>query len=75
MPWLRKSTGGATVLGYTWRNDGDIVQVSYEHAVILLRIPDGGYSEVDPPTTFSAVVHDTPVVGRTPVRGRKPTRR
>lgn len=78
MPWLKKETGGSTVLGYTWAHNGDVVCVSHEHAVTLLRIPDGGYTEVDgpetAPDTFSEVVYDKPTTGKTVSRGRRPDR-
>jgi len=76
MPWLKKTTGGCTVLGYTWTRNGDVVQVSHEHAAILLHIPDGDYSEVSAPETgpdtFAEVVYDKPTTGKTVSRGRRP---
>jgi hypothetical protein len=62
VPFLRKSTGGCTVLGYTWHNAGDMVEVTDAHAKILLAIADADFVEVPASTgTFSEVVNDTPV--------------
>lgn len=76
MPLLRKASGGATVLGYTWARDGAVVEVTDVAALILLRIPDNDYSLVDPvaPSTFSEVVNDVPAVNA-PIPRRPPTRK
>jgi hypothetical protein len=46
---VHKSQAGADSFGNTWPEDGAVVPVPYEQAVILLAIPDGGFSVVDTP--------------------------
>lgn len=76
MPFLRKLCGGCSVLGYTWATDGQVVEVTDEHARILLSIQDADYTEVPAPApaTFSEVVNDTPAVNR-PVQRPRPLQR
>lgn len=46
MVLLRKARAGSTNLGYTWPEDGSIVEVTPEHAQLLLAVPDGDFSVV-----------------------------
>jgi len=73
MPLLMKLTPGSDSLGHAWRNAGDIVEVTEEHARLLLAIPDADFVVVAS-TTFSEVVNDTPAVNR-PVQRPRPTSR
>ena len=45
---IRKELAGHASSGYTWTEDGAVVPVEPEHAAELLRIPDGGFTAVDP---------------------------
>ena len=45
--WLKKETGGTTVLGFTWENDGDVVEVPDEVAAELLAIRGGGFRQAE----------------------------
>jgi hypothetical protein len=77
VPFLRKESGGATILGYTWESPGAVVEVPNEIAWKLLAIPDADFTEVDPPasvTTFSEVVNDTPATN-SPVQRPRPAQR
>lgn len=44
---LRKEHAGSCNLGYTWPEDGSVVEVTPEHAVLLLAVPDGDFTAVD----------------------------
>lgn len=46
--WLRKEKAG-NAPGYTWENDGDVLEVPDELGLDLVAIPDGGFSEAAPP--------------------------
>jgi hypothetical protein len=41
---LRKAKAGADSFGHTWPEDGSVVGVDYDQALILMAIPDGGFS-------------------------------
>lgn len=41
---LRKAHAGSCNLGYTWPEDGSVVEVTQEHAGLLLAVPDGDFS-------------------------------
>ena len=45
---LKKETGGCEVAGFTWANDGDVVDVPDDLGAELLAIPGGGFSYVEP---------------------------
>jgi hypothetical protein len=45
---VRKARAGSDSAGYTWPEDGSVVDVEYEHALKLVKIPDGGFSIVEP---------------------------
>ena len=49
---VRKEYAGSDSLGHVWPKDGSIVEVSYEDALLLVRIPDGGFSIVEPAKGF-----------------------
>ena len=47
----KRSAGDASYpdgSGDEWPTDGDVVDVTPDHAALLLAIPDGGFTEVDP---------------------------
>ena len=48
MVLLRKERAGSCNLGYDWPTDGAEVEVTPEHARLLLAVPDGGYSVAAP---------------------------
>lgn len=48
MVWLKKAHAGAAP-GYTWENDGDVLDVDEELALELLERPGGEFSEGEPP--------------------------
>jgi len=53
---LRKEKAGSDSFGHTWKTDGAIIDVLNTEASILLRIQDGGFSEVcEPEGNFSEV--------------------
>jgi len=45
---VRKAHAGSDSAGNTWPEDGSVVDVEYEHALLLVKIPDGGFSIVEP---------------------------
>jgi len=45
---VRKAQAGSDSAGNTWPEDGSVVDVEYEHALKLVKIPDGGFSIVEP---------------------------
>ncbi len=55
---IRKDQAGNDSLGNTWPEDGAVVPVPYEQAVILLAIQDGGFSVVEPPAEDPEVSAD-----------------
>jgi hypothetical protein len=44
---IRKDRAGSCSLGHVWHHDGAVVDVPEEHAGILLRIRDAGFSVVE----------------------------
>lgn len=46
---LRKDRAGSDSWGHVWTEDGSVVEVDYDQAVVLLAIPDGGFSVADTP--------------------------
>lgn len=46
--FVRKEQGGCTVAGYTWVNDGDVVEVPDWLGADLLVIKGAGYTQVIP---------------------------
>jgi hypothetical protein len=49
MIFLRKEHAGSCNLGYSWPEDGSVVEVTPEHAVLLLAVPDGDFTAVAAP--------------------------
>jgi hypothetical protein len=45
---VRKAHAGSDSAGYTWPEDGSVIEVPYEHALLLAKIPDGGFTIVEP---------------------------
>lgn len=46
--YLRKAQAG-NIPGHQWEHDGQVIEVDDELAWDLLAIPDGGFSEAQPP--------------------------
>lgn len=46
---LRKARAGSDSWGHVWPEDGAVAEVDYDQALILLAIPDGGFTVVDNP--------------------------
>ena len=44
---LKKATGGATIAEFTWKHDGDVVEVPDDLAMELLAIRGGDFSVPD----------------------------
>ncbi|MBS2531558.1 hypothetical protein KGQ20_02105 [Catenulispora sp. NF23] len=44
---VRKAHAGADSAGHTWPSDGAVIEVPVEHALMLARIPDGGFVIVE----------------------------
>jgi hypothetical protein len=64
---LRKARAGSDSYGHVWPEDGVVVDVDYEQALVLLAIPDGGFTvaedqpevtEPDPGPELSEVAPD-----------------
>jgi hypothetical protein len=60
MIFLRKEHAGSCNLGYSWPEDGSVVEVTPEHAALLLAVPDGDFTAVAAPET-TEVPADEPV--------------
>lgn len=64
---VRKTRAGTDSAGYTWPTDGAVIEVPVGHALMLARIPDGGFRiierepEADGGTESSAVTTTAPV--------------
>lgn len=48
MSFLKKAIAGSDSFGNIWPEDGAVVEVDAEQAIVLLSIPDAGFSELDP---------------------------
>ena len=46
---LKKARAGSDSRGNVWPEDGAVIEVDYDHALVLLAIPDGGFSVADKP--------------------------
>lgn len=46
---VRKRLAGSDSFGHEWPKDGSVTEVEYDEALILLAIPDGGFSIADQP--------------------------
>lgn len=46
--FIRKEQAGSAP-GHTWEKDGDVIEVADHIAWQLLNIPNGGFSETEPP--------------------------
>lgn len=45
---VRKAQAGSDSAGNVWPEDGSVIDVDYEHALLLVKIPDGGFSIAEP---------------------------
>ncbi|MBS2548393.1 hypothetical protein KGQ19_16120 [Catenulispora sp. NL8] len=52
---VRKSHAGTDSAGHTWLADGAAIAVPVEHALVLARIPDGGFTLEASPVAEAAV--------------------
>jgi len=48
---VRKAQAGADSAGHNWPTDGAVIEVPVEHALVLIRIPDGGFAIIENATT------------------------
>jgi hypothetical protein len=48
VPFIRKARAGNDSFGNSWPSDGAVIEVAPEHAMALLAILDGQFSEVTP---------------------------
>ena len=46
---VRKAHAGTDSAGHTWPADGAVIAVPVEHALMLVRIPDGGFTIIENP--------------------------
>lgn len=46
---VRKARAGTDSAGHHWPEDGVVIEVDVEHALVLTRIPDGGFDIVEAP--------------------------
>lgn len=46
---VRKARAGSDSWGHVWPKDGAVAEVDYDEAMVLLAIPDGGFSIADQP--------------------------
>ncbi|WP_194923197.1 hypothetical protein [Catenulispora pinisilvae] len=44
---VRKSHAGTDSAGHTWPTDGAVIAVPVAHALMLVRIPDGGFAIIE----------------------------
>ena len=51
---VRKAHAGTDSAGHTWPTDGAVIEVPVEHALVLVRIPDGGFAIVENTATADA---------------------
>jgi hypothetical protein len=58
---LKKARAGSTSHGHVWETDGQVLEVPDADGAELLKIPDGGFSEVTPtaPPADPDVADDT----------------
>lgn len=73
---VRKSHAGTDSAGHTWPTDGAVIAVPVEHALVLIRIPDGGFTIIEnaePVGTGAAVSDESAEPAPKPVAAR-PTR-
>ncbi|GAA2018954.1 hypothetical protein GCM10009839_14040 [Catenulispora yoronensis] len=42
-----KAHAGTDSAGHTWPTDGAVIKVPVEHALVLARIPDGGFTIIE----------------------------
>jgi len=47
MVHVRKTQAGTDSAGHVWPTDGAVIEVPAEHALVLTRIPDGGFDIVE----------------------------
>jgi hypothetical protein len=60
MVLLRKALAGSCNLGYTWPEDGAVVEVTSEHAAELLAIPYNDFTVVEAPAKPEPVEEPAP---------------
>ena len=44
---VRKARAGTDSAGHHWPTDGAVIEVDPDHALVLARIPDGGFAIVE----------------------------
>jgi hypothetical protein len=55
---LRKEHAGSCNLGYSWPEDGSVVEVTPEHAALLLAVPDGDFTVAAAPESAVEAASD-----------------
>lgn len=68
MRQLRRETAGTDSFGNVWPADGAVINVPDDQAAVLLRIPDGGITEVFREVVKHSLITET---SRPPVKGRR----
>lgn len=76
---IKKESGGSTISGpdgteYTWKKDGDVVDVPYDFALELLAVRGGGF-EVADEKKAQAAAKDHAVVSQSADAGHADTER
>lgn len=70
---VRKFHAGTDSAGHTWPTDGAVIAVPVEHAMVLVRIPDGGFAIVENPgTPANTGADENPEPSETPDKTPKP---
>lgn len=52
---VRKARAGTDSAGYTWPTDDAVIAIPVEHALVLTRIPDGGFAIIEEPAPTDSV--------------------
>lgn len=69
---VRKAHAGTDSAGHTWPTDGAVIKVPMEHALVLARIPDGGFTIIENanPETTKVIKNAEPIE---PAKAAKPS--
>lgn len=58
---VRKAHAGTDSAGHTWPTDGAVIAVPVDHALALVRIPDGDFAIVEQVERSALAVDEAPV--------------
>lgn len=64
--FIRKARAGSDSFGHTWDTDGAVVEMPGDEGLVLLAIPDGGFTEVAAPDKKTKPAEATPVTEPAP---------